>query len=851
VSKTGNLLLTSRDVRIGGRDTSPLGEYFSGAIDEVRVSSVARSADWIKAEHDTVANASFCVRTNTVDTRLPQVGIGVGATNVFATGACLTGELTVTGGAPATVWVCWGASDGGTNADAWAHGACLGVRDVGAFACPVADLTPETVCIYRCRAVNAFGEGWSPAAVFTPRYPRLSVADVVCAEGNAGTTDLVFNVSLSYAASAPVAFHYVTSNGTASADDYTAAAGDVTLASGQTNGIITVHVAGDTEMENDEFFSLILDGVTGAVAEKSAAFGLILDDDGTNCFSPIALTADASRGRVYVARHTDASVGVIGVSEKRLVQAFALPENPNGLVLNADGSRLYAAAGGTNSHVYVLDAANGDVLAAFAAGHTPMSPVLSPDGGTLYVCNRFDDDVSVINTASGTTVTNIAVGRQPHAEALTPDGAKLFVAEFLPVGPSTNAAIAGAVSVIDTATRSLVTRILLPPGSQSLRGLCVSPDGATVYVTHVLSRFYEPTTQVLRGWMNTAALSVIDVSSLSLVSTVLLDDLDAGAANPWGVACTTNGAYLCVAHAGTHEVSVIDRAALMTKLVSANEDTPQDLTYLVGLRRRLSLKGNGPRGLAVVGDTLFAAEYFSDTVGRIDLAPGNEYGAQEIAAGAPRSADGARLGEQYYNDARMCLQGWQSCASCHPDARSDGLNWDLMNDGFGNPKNSKSHLFSMQTPPAMSTGIRASAAVAVRSGIKYIQFVSRPESVASAMDAYLWALQPEPSPHLVNGALNASAARGVVLFQARGCAACHTGEYLTDGKTHDIGTATALETGVLFDTPTLRELWRTAPYLHDGRFATVRETVVNAHASRVSGLTSEEIGDLVEYLLSL
>ena len=42
-----------------------------------------------------------------------------------------------------------------------------------------------------------------------------------------------------------------------------------------------------------------------------------------------------------------------------------------------------------------------------------------------------------------------------------------------------------------------------------------------------------------------------------------------------------------------------------------------------------------------------------------------------------------RRGEFFFNDASLCLQSWQSCASCHPDARTDALNWDLLNDGIG------------------------------------------------------------------------------------------------------------------------------------------------------------------------
>jgi hypothetical protein len=59
----------------------------------------------------------------------------------------------------------------------------------------------------------------------------------------------------------------------------------------------------------------------------------------------------------------------------------------------------------------------------------------------------------------------------------------------------------------------------------------------------------------------------------------------------------------------------------------------------------------------------------------------------------------------------------------------------------------------------------------------------------------------------------------------------------------------------LFDTPSLIELWRTAPYLHDGGAADLRELLIdrnpkNRHG-RTSHLSSQEIDDLIEYLLSL
>ena len=76
----------------------------------------------------------------------------------------------------------------------------------------------------------------------------------------------------------------------------------------------------------------------------------------------------------------------------------------------------------------------------------------------------------------------------------------------------------------------------------------------------------------------------------------------------------------------------------------------------------------------------------------------------------------------------------------------DRLNWDLMNDGIGNPKNTKSLLFSLQTPPVMAIGIRADVETGVRAGFKFIQFFDVYEEDAQAVDDYLKSLEPVPSP---------------------------------------------------------------------------------------------------------
>lgn len=215
-----------------------------------------------------------------------------------------------------------------------------------------------------------------------------------------------------------------------------------------------------------------------------------------------------------------------------------------------------------------------------------------------------------------------------------------------------------------------------------------------------------------------------------------------------------------------------------------------------------------------------------------------------------------RRGEMLFHDATICYQRWQSCSSCHPDARADGLNWDLLNDGVGNAKNTRSLLLAHATPPSMALGIRPTAQAAVRSGIEHALFQSLPESDAAAIDAYLGSLRPVPSPHLVDGRLSVSAQRGRETFHdaSVGCSKCHPGPLYTDMRKHDVHSRGDRDMSDAFDTPTLIEVWRTAPYLHDGRYATIRQLIVDGRhglRGRTVNLDQREIDDLVRFVLSL
>jgi len=475
------------------------------------------------------------------------------------------------------------------------------------------------------------------------------------------------------------------------------------------------------------------------------------------------------------------------------------------------------------------------------------SPIANKDGSRIYVFNQFKTTVSELDSKSGKVLRQSKVLREPVAGALTPDGKYLFVNNFLPSQQANVDIVAAEVSVIDLSKFEVVRNIRLDNGSNALHGICISPDGKYVFVTHNLGRFQVPTSQLQQGWMNTSAVSVINVMNLSLEGALLLDEPDRGAAGSWGVACSED--KLFVTHSGTHDVSIIDQKVMRERLekYAAKTNLSYDLKFMYGIRKRLPLVGNGPRSILLVNGKLFIPAYFSDTLNVLDIATEK---LSTIAYNPKRKESAENTGEKIFNDASYCYQNWQSCNGCHPgDARTDGMNWDLMNDGIGNPKNCKSMLYSHVTPPSMISGIRPSAEYAVHAGFKLIQFSEVDSTLEEKVNSYLKALRPLPSPYLINGTLSENAQKGRKVFEKIGCEECHSGQYFTDRQMHNIGDKVEFDAG--WDTPTLVEVWRTAPYLFDGRAATMKEVFTTYQHGISEKITESEIDELVEYVNSL
>ena len=590
---------------------------------------------------------------------------------------------------------------------------------------------------------------------------------------------------------------------------------------------------------------------------------------------------------VYASDHTAGRVAVVDAATNKKTGEVTGLNQPTGLALSADGSKLYVAEYGA-ADVAVVDTKGLTVGEKVKVGVRPIGLTLAPKSNRLIVCNRDTHDLSIIDLGAMKEVGRAPAMREPMYAAITPDETKIVVSNALPVGPATDPTLAACVCILDAKELKKVGCVKLPAGCTNLRGVAVSPDGKWAYTVHGLGRFNVPPTQLERGWMNTNAISIIDLTKNERYATMLLDYPTEGAADPWGLTIAPDGKRLFISLSGTHQVVVIQVAKLHELLEGKVPDElagPPDLAsqntwftikktpiegrqlltddlaalYQAGVIERYACGGVGPRGIAIAPDgvKLYVANYYSGTLTAVDTTNG-KLAAPAGEAEQP-AEDPVRRGERVFHDAILCFQHWQSCASCHPEARADGLRWDLLNDGMGNPKRTRTMVFADRTPPMMSLGVRKDMETAVRAGFKFILFCVPSEEDVQAVMAYLSSLKCEPAPTLgPNGELSESAKRGQTIFNdaKTGCAGCHKMPYGSDLLMHDVGTGPDPTTGKTeFKTTTLVEQWRMSPYLHDGRATTLKEVLTTLNKDNKHGgtsqLTPEQIEDLVNYLLTL
>lgn len=590
-----------------------------------------------------------------------------------------------------------------------------------------------------------------------------------------------------------------------------------------------------------------------------------------------------------VSDHTAGRLVVLDADAGKVLREVALKGRPAGVAWSGRDNRVLVAELGAGT-VAEVDAAAGKVIRRLNVGPRPVGLAVAPKANLLLVTDEGLECVDVLDLGDGKRKGRVPVIRQPQAVAVTPDESLAVAANFLAAGDATDANTSAAISLIDLKSLRRAADIRLPAGSTMVHDVTVSADGKWAYAMHTLGRFTLPTTQLDRGWINTNALSILDLGQKKLYATVLLDRLTEGAADPWAVAVSRDGKTLWATLSGVHQLAQVDleRLGLLAEGKPLPPDPPDrpdpsprhlvplwgeigkdparradlanDLAalYAAGLLVRRNLDCSGPRGmdLSPDGKRLAVAAYFTGSVLLVDAETCKVTSLAPV--GVQPQADNIRRGEMIFHDGTYSFQHWLSCATCHPTARADGLNWDLLNDGIGNPKNSRSLVWAHKTPPMMSLGVRADVGVASLAGFRFILFREPEKDEVEAVKAYLASLEPDTSPRrLPNGDLSPKARQGKAIFEdpKNGCVSCHPPGLYTDLKMYDVGTRGKFDRSDEFDTPTLVELWRTPPYLHDGAARDLHEVFTTFNKKdqhgKTSHLTREQLDALVEYLLSL
>ncbi len=279
---------------------------------------------------------------------------------------------------------------------------------------------------------------------------------------------------------------------------------------------------------------------------------------------------------------------------------------------------------------------------------------------------------------------------------------------------------------------------------------------------------------------------------------------------------------------------------------------------------------------------------------------------------APYKSELVRYGQFIFNDASWGLQGEYACASCHYErGQTTGLIWDLGDEGWGSWKNVKYIRGARYLPPFRHEGFTGhpDEIVGATSSLDRVcgrdpGFVFRSENFSperlEALIAYVRSLEFTGSPFRnPDGSITEAQKRGEKLFNDPkvGCVECHPGtvadpkSLFSDGQTHDVGTGrigksgfrttpgavfnkAAYEKGVEpysseydipiigldlvkeFDTPTLRDIYASGTYFHDGSAGTLIDTINNAVTEKdkhgvTSHLSQQQLDDLVEFMKAL
>jgi cytochrome c peroxidase len=490
--------------------------------------------------------------------------------------------------------------------------------------------------------------------------------------------------------------------------------------------------------------------------------------------------------------------------------------------------------------------------------------------------------VSKIDATTRQVVATLPVTEHPWGASLSADGKTLYVTHLL---------LHAGVTEIDTGSFSVHAMTELPkqdPGSDKLvpngvaRGVYMAvpqPTSGEVWLPHI--RLAIDTQEPALDFQSTVFPEIATLNGRRFAfkpmtvpgATGSFSDVISG---PRALAFTPKGELALLADSGSEDVMLLDgQTGAERGLVR-----PLPATFLEGIvvdhaGQFAYVDGRNTHNVVVLrltpADPIAPAVVDGDPIELLSADPMPQH---------------LRLGQRIFYTANssqlpITQNFWMSCSSCHLEGGTDAVTWLFTVGPRDTPSNGGGPI---NTGFLLRQALRNSIldydnTINVEQGGRFHQTDAMQHDLLQALaDFTNYAIPLPQNPwRSPDGSLTDAQARGQALFNDH-CANCHTGDFLTDSGAgnptldmngpillHDIGTCVTggpfpdqpapdevvgkMRTACSFDTPTLRGVFATPPYFHDGSAETLRDVIDRLPAS--ANLGDQEKSDLVEYVKTL
>jgi YVTN family beta-propeller protein len=561
---------------------------------------------------------------------------------------------------------------------------------------------------------------------------------------------------------------------------------------------------------------------------------------------------------------------------------------PRALAILPGDKKVYVA-GQTANAVFVVDAVGHSLLKSIPVGAAPVGVVAAQDGSAVYAVSHEAALVTKIDPTTDQVVATLTVGEHPWGASIGLDGATLYVTHLL---------LHPGVTVIDLPSFSVRTVTELHEQAPDAAGPKVPngvargvyaavprPQNGALWLPHMLLavKTPEPTLQFDTTVFPTISILGSDGSEGQRLLFKPLMVPNAGGAfsdsisGPRALAFSPDGKLALLANAGSEDLMVFNGD-------TGNEVSlvrPLAATFLEGVtvdHAGVHAYVDGRNSHNVVVLALHSDDATAPVV--VDGDPIDRLKSDPMP---PTLRQGQRLFYTANSSVLPITQNfWVSCSSCHLEGYTDAVTWLFAVGPRDTPSNAGG---PVNTGFLLRQALRNSieqydVTINIEQGGKFDHTNAMQKSELDVLAQFVNYAIPFPqNPNLASdGKLTDAQTRGQGHFNDL-CASCHSGDYLTDsakdnptldlaGKItlHDIGTCVTggsfpdvatttsdvdhqARTACDFDTPTLRGIFATAPYFHDGSAATLADAVARVPYS--AGLSPDEQADLVAYLKTL